>query len=641
MRRYHGDPGTIGARFEYADDATLSARRSSTIVGVMPPGFRFLRDYPIWVPLDSTGKRASSPTINVVARLKTDIRRDAAHAELQSLQAGLAAGADANRREVALLPLRERLGWAVGEGRGTLFWIATIVLAVAVLNVGGLFVIRAAARRHDLAMRRAMGASRFGILRHLLAEGLIIALVGGLLGVLLAVWGTDVASASFRLNRSGPAVQMDGRVVSFGLLLSGLVGVVVSLLGARGAGRIDSAAIRVRTTSGSGQAGRRLPDLLLAAQIAAALVLVTGAGLLSSEYLKLRYLDVGYEPANVYEASIAGPDAYRARPELLRPEAERALARVRAVPGMLSASLRYRSAVHPAVVRAEDSAAPDGYLAVDVVDPSYFETLGMVVVEGRAFSEADVAGSAPVAVVNRASAATLWPGESALGQRIFFGDSTSIGEWATVIGIVEDVERGEMVRRHYPRVYRPLAQARIYHPFMQMHFRVAAGHAGAARASEDALRHALGRPIRAVTSHESELDAEFLSQRINALALNLFAGFALLLSAMGVYASVAYAVTGRTREVGVRVALGADKAAILTLFARHAVIVGGVGVALGFGGSLLLTRAFRAFVSATDAGDPRLFAGAALLVLLALALATLLPARRAANIDPAVALRRE
>jgi predicted permease len=458
---------------------------------------------------------------------------------------------------------------------------------------------------------------------------------------LLAVWGAGVASAAFGLGRSGPAVQIDARVVSFGLLLCVLVGVVVSVLGAKGVGRIEPAAIRERTTSGSGQSGRRLPDLLLATQIASALVLVTGAGLLSSEYLKLRYLDVGYEPANVYEASIAGPDAYRARPELLRPEAERALARVRAVPGLLSASLRYRSAVHPAVVRSENSAARDGYLAVDVVDPSYFDTLGMVVVEGRAFSEADVAGSAPVAVVNRASAATLWPGESALGRRIFFGDSASIGEWATVIGIVEDVERGEMVRRHHPRVYRPLPQARLYHPYIQLHFRAAAGQPDVARAGEAALRDALGRPIRAVTSHESELDAEFLSQRINALALNLFAGFALLLSAMGVYGSVAYAVARRTREVGVRVALGADKAAILSLFARQALIVGGAGIALGLGGSLLLTRAFRSFVSATDASDPRVVAGAAFVVTLALFIATLLPARRAAGIDPAIALRGE
>lgn len=401
------------------------------------------------------------------------------------------------------------------------------------------------------------------------------------------------------------------------------------------------AATRERSASASGQSSGRLPSLLIGAQIAAALILATAAGLMGSEYLKLRFLDIGYEPSSVYEASIAGPASYRTQPELLRPEAERALARVRAIPGVLSATLRYRSAVNPAVIRTENSPVPDESLAMDVVDASYFDTLGIAVVAGRVFSERDERGTPPVAIVNRSAALRSWPGESALGRRIFLGDSASVGDWATVIGIVEDVERGEMVRRHYPRVYRPLPQARLYHPHIQLHLRAAAGQPDVARAAQAALRDALGRPVRAVASHESELDGEFLSQRINALALNLFAGFALLLSAMGVYGSVAYAVARRTREVGVRVALGADKAAILWLFARQALIVGGGGIVLGLGGSILLTRAFRSFVSATDASDPRVLAGAALGVALALVIATLLPARRTAGIDPAIALRGE
>jgi putative ABC transport system permease protein len=636
MRRYGGATDIVGGRFEYVEDSAATVRRARTIIGVLPPAFRFLRDYPVWLPLDGT-RRGLQTT--VVARLKPGIHPAAAQADLQSLQTGLAIGSDAQPRQVAVLPLRERLGWNVGEGRGTLFGIAAIVLAVAVLNVAGLFVIRAAARRHELTMRRALGASRLQLLRQLLVEGLVVGLVGGLLGVMLAAWGTGVATASFGLERNGPIVQMDWRVVSFAVVLSGFVGLAIAFIAARGAGRITLAA--TRTASASGQTGGRLLGLLVSAQIAAALILTTAGALVGSEYLKLRFLDIGYEPAGVYEAAIPGPAAYRRQPELLRPEAERALGRVRAIPGVLSASLRYRSAVNPAVIRPENSVTPDASLAVDVVDATYFDTLGIAVIGGRAFSERDERAAPLVAIVNRTAASRSWPGESALGQRIFFGDSASVGDWATVIGVVEDVERGEMVRRHHPRVYRPLSQARLYHPFVQLHFRVAGRQPDVAGAAQAALRDALGRPVRAVASHESELDGRFLAQRINALAVNLFAGFAVLLSAVGVYGSVAYAVAQRTREVGVRVALGADRTAILSLFARQASIAGLAGIALGLGGSILLTRAFRSIVSATDASDPRLVAGAALVVALALLIATLVPARRAAGIDPAMALRGE
>jgi predicted permease len=647
MRRHHGDPDVIGARIEYFDDATLATRRTGTIIGVLPAGFRFLRDRAFWVPIDSTAASSSSRTATVVGRLKPGSSPAAAASELQALQAGIAAAPESGPAQVAVLPLRERIVWAMREGRGTLFGITALVLAVAVLNVAVLFAIRAAARRHDLTMRRAMGASRLQLLRHLLAEGLVIGLTGGVLGVAFATWGTGVAGAAFGLDDSGPIVRMDLRVLSFAVLSSVLVGILVTILAARDLGAGDPAPARERTSSGSGYAGGQLAGPLLSIQVAAGLVLVTAAGLLSSEYLNLRFLDIGYDPTGVYEASIRGPAAHRTEPELLRPDAERALARVRAVPGVLSASLRYRSAVNPAVVRPENSPASDESLtldgaSLDVVDASYFDTLGIPVVAGRAFLERDDRGAAPVALVNRAAASRWWPGQSALGQRIFLGDSASVGESATVVGIVDDVERAEMIHRHFPRIYRPLAQARIYHPFIQMHFRAAPGQPDVARIAQAALRQTLGRSaVGAVTSHESSLDRRFDSQRINALAMNLFAAFGVLLAAIGTYGSVAYAVTERTREVGVRVALGAGRGAILALFARHAIIVGGIGVALGAGGSLLLTRAFRSFVSATDATDPRLFAGAAFLVTVAIVIATVLPARRAAGIDPAIALRGE
>jgi predicted permease len=636
-RRHRGDPRVIGARIEYSDDARLSTRRTGTIVGVLPAGFRFLRDQALWVPVDGTAAPGRARTATVVGRLKPGSSPALVRSELQGLQAGTS-GQEA---PVVVLPLRERVTWAVGKGRGMLFGITALVLAVAMLNVAGLFALRAAARRNDLTMRRAMGASRLQLFRHLLAEGLVIGLAGGMVGVTVAAWGTGVAAAAFGLDDTGPIAHMDVRVVSFGVLLSVLAGTLVTTLAAwdvRGGGPQPA---RERTGSGSGHAGGRLAGLLLSVQIAAGLVLVAAAGLLSAEYLNLRFLDIGYDPRGVHEVTIGGPDAYRTRPELLRPDAERALVRVRTLPGVRSASLRYRSAVNPAVVRPENSPAAGESLALEVVDASYLGTLGIPVVAGRPFLERDDRGAPPVVIVNRAAASRSWPGQSALGQRVFLGDSASAGESATVVGVVDDVERAEMASRHFPRVYRPLAQARIYHPFIQLHVRAAPSQPDVARAVQAELRETLGRPVDAVTSHESSLDRRFASHRINALAMNLFGAFAVLLAAIGTYGSVAYAVTARTREVGVRMALGARRKSILALFARRALVVAGTGVALGTAGSLVLVRAFRSFVSATETSDPRLFAGAAVLIFGAVVVATLVPARRAAGIDPAVALRGE
>ncbi|HEX9698661.1 MAG TPA: ADOP family duplicated permease [Acidobacteriota bacterium] len=639
--RFHGDPTVIGRRFEYAEDSTFSTRQSSTIVGVLPEGFRFRRDNPFWMPLtDDSGRRDTT----VVARLKPGIAPAAADAELSAVHRGLvAARPDAYKGpDAAVRPLREALQWRRGEGRGTLFAIATIVLLIAVLNVAGMFTARAAARHRELTVRRALGASGARLVRQLLVEGGTLGLAGGLLGVTMATWGVGFASLSFGMERNGPPAQLDHRVLAFATGLSIIAGLLAALLPAVGVGRTDLySALREPAASGRKERAGWTPRVLLVGQIAAGLILLSAAGLLGSEYLKLRYLDVGYDPVNVYEARLNWP--YREEPELMRPEAERARAMIERIPGVVSASLRYISGSRPAIIRAEglfpggeeELSAP----VVNRVDADYFETLGIRIVAGRSFSEDDDRSAPLVAIVNRAAASAYLPGRSALGQRLFLGDSASAGEWVTVVGVVEDVERGEYVRRHLPRLYRPLAQSRLYHPYITVDFKVAESHPEVLGMVQSALREALGSPIRPVTSHEGELADKFLSQRINAVALNLFAAFALLLAGVGIYGNVAYAVTRRTREIGIRVALGAERGNVLALLARSGIAIAFAGVTLGCLGSLALTRIMQSFVSTTSVTDPWVLGGAAFLMASAVLVATYLPARRATAVDPTVALR--
>lgn len=647
MARFNADPAVIGAQLEYFADITQRERHTSTIVGVLPQAFRFGSDYPFWLGIGGASQRSRSPPITVVGRLGPGLTRSVANAELQVVHARLAAlEADpAEARHAVVLPLRENLRMAVGEGRATLFSITLIVLCVAMLNVAGLFVARAAARHQEFTVRRALGAPRSRLIRQLLAEGVMLGLASGVLGAVIAVWGVRIAGVSLGLDHYGPAVRIDHRVLAFGIGLSIIAGLVTALLPARSVGRADLfSALRGPAGLSPKAVGGRGPGALLATQVAAGLILLTTGGLLSTEYVRLRYRAIGYDPTGVYIASIAGPAAYRTTPELLRGEAVRARARIEALPGIAAASLGHSSAIDPAVVRAEDrvgTAPPDEYVAVDHVEHDFFTTLGIQLAAGRTFSEADDRSAPPVAILNRSAAARFWADQAVLGRRVFVGDSAGAGEWLTVIGVADDVERGELVRRGYPRLYRPLAQSPIYHPRMQMHLRLTDSRPATLQAVQSALRESLGRPISALRSHEAELGERFAGQRIHALAIDLFAAVALLLAALGIYASVAYAVTRRTREIAVRIALGATHVNVLTLFARDAVIVALVGLILGCAGSFALSGMLQSFLSATNVTDLRAFGGAALVMTCAVLIAACLPARRAMAVEPTLALRSE
>ncbi len=653
--RFGGDPGVIGRRLDYFDDFGDSKMATVTIVGVLPEGFRFndVGGRPaLWVPYSrqEAGRHARSWLFTDVARLRPGVTRAAADAELTALGAHLATSNpdEYDGWSFAVRPLRERFGVDAGRGRSTLFWISALVLLVAILNVAGLFLARTDARAGELAARSALGASRVRLVRLLLVEGIALGLLGGACGALLTVAGVHAANPWFRMAEFGLPIRLDGRILAFVGGVSVLVGVLTVVLPAIRTLRSDLAArlggLAARTTSRGGARAGRGARLLSSVQIAGALVLVTGAGLLGSDFLSVRYVDLGFDPSGVQEALLIAGTEERSSPQEWQGLVERVRDGAARVAGVSGAALEDWAIEDVRTDRGYAIAASNRSPSVTSVDPSYFATLRIPIVAGRGFTSADRAGTTLVAIVNEAAAARFWPGRSALGRRVFVGDSAS-GAWLTVVGVTAG--DAESLRRpgHLPVVYRPLAQVSAVGSLVTLYVRPAKGHAGALPAVQAVVRRVLGRP-----AFWQSLDGFFSSilarERDNALALNLFAAFALLLAAMGVYGNVAYGVSRRRREIGIRMALGARREGVLALMVRGGMRMLAGGVLLGFGGALMFRRVLRAFMSstsfrATDLANPWLFAGSVVVLVLVVLVATWLPARRATRVDPVIALRSE
>lgn len=646
-KHFGGDRDVVGRQLHYFKDFADSEPAALTVVGVLPKGFHFVPvGDALWLPYSRVEGARRSPSLANVARLKPGVTLGAADAEIQAIGAGLARDDPDTYRHwrFEVRPVRALLGRNQGGGRTTLFAITVLVLLIAVLNVAGLFLARATWRRGELSVRSALGASRMRLVRQLLVEGIALGLLGGAVGALLTIAGVRIARVWFGMQASELPPRVDHRMLVFIVGLSVLVGVLTALLPALRSVRTDLAGnLRDRPGTALGARRGRSAHVLLAAQIACALVLVAGAAFLGSDFLKVRYLDLGFDPKGMYEGFLVGRRELRTSPDAWRPVTERVRDRVARTPGVLGVALEARPLMRDQIRtdRGYDaSAAPHRYPEVKAVEPTYFATLRNQIVAGRSFTSADHMGSPPVAMVNAAAAASFWPGESALGHRVFVGDTAGVGRWLTVVGVATDAEIIERSQRHIPVVYQPFAQVPLEWPMARLYVRLARGHPGALAAAQAAAGEALGRPAF-WESMEEHFSVFLARQRYDAIALNLFAAFALLLAAMGVYGSVAYSVNARTREIGVRMALGAQRKSVFALLGRPSVYVTVAAVVSGLVGAVVLTRALRTFAWAAGALDPWLLGGSSVLMALVVSLATYLPARRAMRVDPVVALRSE
>ncbi len=676
QRRYGGDPSVIGRGVSVGGE-------TYTVVGVMPEGMAFFDNQPaveLWTPISfAPGDNMDSRNnyfVYLVGRLRPGVTLAQAQAEVGNIAGQLREESKEGPGFGGLVvPLHEQL---VGDVRTTLLVLlgaVAFVLLVACVNVANLLLARAAAREKEFAIRASLGASRARIIRQSLLEGLPLGLTGCAAGLLLAAWGMDalVALLPASLPRHN-AIGVDGRVLAFTLLVSLLTTLVFGLLPAFQASKSD-----VQSALGEGGRGgttgrrrSRLRGLLVSAEVALALVLLVGAGLMIQSFVRLRRVDTGFSAQGVLTMRVSLDDAKYPPPLNVNsppPAAvgfyDQLVERVRALPGVEAAGV---STVLPLgagdgwgkLFSVEGQPAPASIEQVPsvrfaLVSPDYFRAMGVAVRRGRAFDEHDSAASQPVAIINETAARRFFPGEDPLGKTVWLGPPESMLPPAppgqethfprrTVVGVVADTKGSDLSRAAQPEVYAPYSQNKD--EGWNNNFMLAVRGGGDPKQLLPAIRaqvRALDpeQPLTDVATMEERLNQALSRQRFSTLLMGLFAGVALALAAVGVYGVMSYAVAQRTQEIGVRMALGARRGDVLRMLIRQGMLLTLAGVGAGLLGALALTRVMSGLLYGVSATDPLTFAGVPLVLVIVALAACVVPARRATKVDPMVALRYE
>jgi putative ABC transport system permease protein len=658
-RRFGGDPHIVGRVIRLSES-------SFTVVGVLPPGFRSL-EIPGWagtpemfLPLgyDLTLPYACRDCehLHLIARLKPGVAVSQAHAELKTIMSGLVRqypGSYPPAATVALEPLHDYLVGRVSTALWVLMGAVGFVLLIACANVANLMLARAMGRSKEIALRAALGAGRCRLVRQLLTESLLLALAGGLAGVLLAAWCTSALAALGpkeipRVNE----VRMDPAVLLFCLAASLLTGALFGLMPALCASRVDlNDALKDLGKATAGRARQGLRNLLVAAEIAAAFVLVVGAGLLGKSFIRLLNVDPGYDPHNVLALSTYVYGARYRKPEAELGYYKQVMERLRATPGIESVAMtselpladfdrrgfhiRYRRPQIPSDVPSADTYS---------VSPDYFRVMKIPLRRGRLFNEADGPTAPKVAIVSETCAREQFPGEEAIGKQIQLGGRDDRQPWATIVGVVGDVHQYGLEVK--PSIAAYIAQSQDLSFGYSLVARTAADRSYAPRLMEGAVRAAFlavdrTLPVYRVQPLESYSASALAERRFTLVLIALFGALALALAAVGIYGVIGYAVTLRTREVGIRMALGAERRDVLLMVLRTGAALTGTGLAAGFLASLALTRLLASLLFEVRAIDLATSAAVAVLLSAVALLASYLPARRAASVDPMIALRYE
>ncbi len=661
QRRFGSAPDVVGRTLRLSG-------HTFTVAGVAPDGFfgtmRGIRAE-VWVPLSAA--RVLSPGDDIldnrgdrglflVGRLRDGVGVGEAQAQLSVVGSRLHRAYSrtwtdhaGRARVVTVLPERDArifpgIRGPVTQFLGLLMGVACLVLLICCANLANLLLARGTTRRREVAVRLALGGSRGRLVRQLLTEGLVLAAVGAAGGVLLATWATG-ALAGFRPPLPIPVTlefPLDGRILLFTVLVTASTVALSALAPALRATRLDGATA-LRGDLGSGPAARRIGfrDGLVVAQVAVSLVVLAAAGLFLASLRNATRIDPGFRAQGLallrVELGIQGYDSTRGIAFYTEVQG-----RLAALPGVEAVSMaeivplglaRQRRGIEVAGYAPRDGEEME--FGVNTVGAGYFETMGIPLVRGRGFAATDRAGAAPVAVVNEAFARHFWPGQEAIGQRF----SSGRGGERTVVGVAKDGKYWSITEEPQPHFYEPFAQA--YEADMTLLVRTA----GDARMLLPTLtREILGLdrelPIESSTVPEHVAYA-LLPQRIGATVLGIFGLVAAALAAFGLYGVMSYVVTQRTAEIGIRMALGARSGDVRRLVMRRALSLTFVGVALGLLGAIVATRALAAFLVDVSPTDPATLAAVVALFTTAAAMASWLPARRAAAVDPMRALRSE
>ncbi|MEA2464494.1 MAG: hypothetical protein QOJ98_2241 [Acidobacteriota bacterium] len=651
QRRFGGDRSIVGR--------TIRLQMSRTpwlVIGVMPPGFRFPADFDkvdYYTPLgpdladEDRGDR-NSVFLNSVARLRPGATLERARAEAEVLAKQLEAQYPASNTgtRYVLTGMHDSVVNSVRPALLILFGAVAVVLLIGCANVANLLLARAAARQKEISIRSAIGASRAGIVRQLLIESVLLSLLAGICGLLIAAWTTSalVALAPPDIPRLD-SVQLDGRVLLFTLTLSVLTGIIFGLAPALSASKTNLVESLKEGSRGSteGRHRNRIRNVLVTAAIALSLVLLTGAGLLLRSFVQLAGIDPGFNYENVGVIVVPARPAYKTEAEYIGFQ-QRLQRELGTIPGVTSVGgttvlpLSGGQLVYAFDVVGRPPFPPGTAPAITTVaaTPNYFRTMGIPLLRGRDVAPTDTLNTPGVVVVNEQFVRQHFPKENPIGRSIFIRNGDTF-EQNQIVGVVGNVKYLDLTEEPLPMFYLPYAQT----PRRSLAFVVRGGNADALAPAMRAVVRRLDRqqPVISTSTLENMRGETLAARRFSLVLLTALSVIALILSAVGIYSIMSYAVTQRTSEIGIRMALGAEARDIFRLIVGNAVKLVGAGLAIGVVVAFMSTRLMRSLLYGVEPGDPLTVAAICVVIGAVALVASWIPARRASRVDPLVAIR--
>jgi putative ABC transport system permease protein len=653
QRRFNGDPSIVGQALTLNGESVI-------VAGVMPVALNqhrvelWLNPHQVVPDFTPTFRgdllaMRNNNYLQIVARLKPDVTLQQAQADLSAIHARLEQQFP-NKREhrLRLVYLQERI---VGDLRPTLLMLlgaVGLVLLIACANVANLMLVRATARQREMAIRAALGASQWRLIRQLLVESVVLALLGGVCGWLLAAWGLDLLVAlspedTPRLSEVG----LDRWMLGFTLIISLLTGIVFGLAPALTVSRLN---LNEELKEGGRRAGegpgrQRIRRTLVTAEVTLALIVLVGAGLLVKSFVRLQAVNPGFNPAGVTTMAIWLSQERYVDEAPRRAFMKELIARLERLPGVEGVAiandlpiLGTDTSSNPTVEGLSPAETAQLLTGIHVINPNYFKTMGIPLLKGRAFTERDDEKAPPVFIVSETMARTLWPNQDAVGKRLKFGGSDD--PFREVVGVVGDVKFDGLHEAAGLHVYIPQQIFPLPYMFIAVRSKLDVA------TLTTAVRHEVelidpNQPISDIRTMDQVMAGSVATRQLSMTLFSLFGVIALLLVALGIYGVIAYSVTQRTHEIGIRIALGAQTSDVLKLVVVQGMKMTLVGVVFGLIGALMLMRLMKSLLFNVSATDPVTFLAIAMLLTVVALLASYIPARRAAKVDPMVALRYE
>ena len=648
QRRFGADPKIVGREIKLNGE-------SYTVNGVMPESFHFApfwaTNVDVWVPLllDKRLNDRGGRSLRIFARLRDGVPLQQAQADIDVICRRLAQQYPATNTDMTaqVTPLQEKVVANIRPTLLVLLGTVGFVLLIACSNVANLMLVRANGKKKETAVRLALGSSRWRVIRQSLVESLLLSVAGAAVATVIASWGIAGLLASLpaeslpRLDEVG----IDKIVLAFTALIALLTGVVCGLAPALRAFRTDLQESLKSGGRGStaGRSEHRTRALLVISEVALALVLLVGAGLMLRSFQQLQAVDPGFDPHHLLTLEVAaGGKAYRTGPSRIR-FFEQLRPRLEALPGVESVSLINHLPISGDIWtlgiiiygRPDPPPGQQPTAAYRVVQPGYFATMKIPMLQGRDFDNHDIRDTTPVAIVNEVLAKRHWPGENAIGQRLRLG-----ANWMTIVGIIKNVKQTDWTENPDDEIYLPYAQSDAGFSFMTVVMRAHGDPLALRKPVEEQVR-SLDKdvPIAHVQSMEQVIADKLWRGRLAMTLLGLFAAVAVSLAALGIYGAISYSVSQRTGEIGIRMALGARSGDVLRMILLQGLTVVGIGITVGLFGAWMLTRTLGSLLFGVTARDPVTFITVPIILIALSVVACCLPALRASKVDPVTALK--